>query len=180
MEYMELYKIKKVMSTYTTHTYNTYTHIKQYNTTMAKTNTTLTCEPEILEEAKSLNINLSETFREAIRAKIGFYKGDLSDINLSIVNQKIVLLQNRISNETVELNDLIAKKKNIEKVIQEKEEKELKLIEDRIKKEAECMVCHNTFNDKRKRFAMKGKPVCTSCYLNGSKEQRLIWDMVVV
>lgn len=143
---------------------------------MAKGNVTLTVDVEIVEQAKALRINMSETISDALRSKIGMMKGDLNNINEELLNLEITRLQNQLAKDSVVLKSKLEQKERINQMRIELEQKRVIEEKELIENMKKCIQCSNIIPEIAKKHKFSKGYVCNACFLSAVKEQMVGWN----
>ena len=144
---------------------------------MSKANTTLTIEPDLLESAKSLRINMSQTLSEALRIKVGAIKGDIDDINEELLNMQINELRNNINKDTITLHGKLEQQNMIISRRKEKEEERVKLEKEALEKANSCFNCERPLGATEKKHMFTKGVVCHACLMSADGKTIREWSI---
>lgn len=132
---------------------------------MTKIITTICLDAEVVEQARHLNLNISQTCNDALKAKAAIIKGDVNDINKELLAIDITKLQNELSQKSITLNSKLEQMRKIEVIETNKIEESLKKEKERIENSKKCVICKFPKADAVKMHIFPIGQVCNSCFM---------------
>jgi len=124
-------------------------------------------DPIVLEEAKTLGINISRFCSDSIEQFILLKKKDVDASKLHIVKQELEIKEENLKNSQVEVSKLREKARLIEDQQKLKELDDLRLEEERLKEQKSCKGCNFLFETTEKAIKYSTNILlCQNCWDN--------------
>jgi hypothetical protein len=131
---------------------------------MAKVHADMTIDPDILDEAKRLNLNISGECNSFLKNLITIKKGDINTQNINLKLQERELRQKELSKVYAELKILNEEIQAFEKQQSQKELERIQQEKEQLKKSHTCSFCNEVRIPKYIRAMNKHGVVCDECY----------------
>lgn len=142
---------------------------------MAKTHTTLTIDSEILEQAKSLNINISGALSDYLGSLIAKYEEDIEGINIRLERINLEKALKKLSHWQMTVKQCQAKIEKWEEIQKQKEEDQLQKEKEEIENAKKCIHCNRLIEGDMKSHNFTKGLVCNICYMNARSEDIKQW-----
>jgi len=141
-----------------------------------KTHTTLTCDPENLQRARNLGMNLSAEFNEYLGVLIARKTQNTSAIDLELEKMRLKRLTNKMTDLQLELKACQENITKVEELNAQKQEAALEKEKEIMKKETSCMNCGQPFSEKTKTHKFTLGLICHGCFMSCDKSDIKRWN----
>lgn len=141
---------------------------------MGKSTTAITLDSNVLEEVKTLNINLSGEINEYLKGLINTHKKDVTGISIILLEKRKEKLIKTQSDVSSELRALTLQLEEYRKIKEKEEESRLVKEKEELEKKGKCMNCGNPILANS--FGFPKGNVCKACYQSMSGAQFKEWS----
>lgn len=141
-----------------------------------KTHTTVSVDAELIEKAKTLNINVSGNFNDYLSSLINQRQNNLEGINIELEMIKQRKLQTQFNNIKMELDDCTQKIGRYQELEEQKKQQELEKEKQRIEASTKCINCGSFLEEGKKSHRFPKGNVCNGCFLSSNSESIKRWN----
>lgn len=142
---------------------------------MVKSKLTINVETWLLEEAKSYQINFSQTMEEILRHKINYLKGDLSSINIKQTKRELDRKEKKLTKIQAEVSNLRDSIQKWEELKEQKESERIQEEKEKIDKMKKCINCGKLFAEAATLHTFPKGKICNACFMTANKKAIQKW-----
>ena len=135
---------------------------------MAKAHTSLTIDGDLIDQAKTLNINISGVCNEHLATLIRHHNEDVEGINVKLEKMELEKARKKLTYWQGMVKQSETKIAKWEEIQKEKEETELKEEKERIESAKRCYNCKEVKGELIKMHAFGEKQICNGCFMNST------------
>ena len=141
---------------------------------MAKKQTMLTIDFDVVEQCKFNRLNMSQISEDALRSTLGIISGNTNSINIQLSRKKLHKIEEEISQKTLEATKIREAVRLCELKLEKDQEKALEEEKKKIEEQKKCVSCGNIIPEGVwSTKTHSGKQMCKSCLFSGKDPTKM-------